>query len=98
MFETTSSVWHFGGCGGISGKKHIVESLCAEKRLNCGASDVNSVGNDFSRDVRLGEDGADYAWIAVRKRAHGVVEVHGMPGSSLNRGASLFVIRIREIG
>ena len=55
---------------------------------------MNAVGDDFSGDIGLGKDSANHAWIAVRERAHGVVEMHGMARSGLDSGASLFVIRV----
>ena len=75
-------------------EQHRVESLAAEQDLNRGAGDVHAVGDDFGGDFGIGEDRADDAGIAVREGTHGVVHMHGVARSGLNRGAGLIVVRV----
>ncbi len=53
--------------------------------------DVNTVGNKLGGDFGRSEHGADDAAIAVRERAHGIVDVDGMACAVRDSRAGLLV-------
>jgi len=72
----------------------VSKPFVPQQNLDSQGQRRDAVSDDFSGDIGLGEDSANHAWIAVGERAHGVVEMHGVAGSGLDSGASLFVIRV----
>ena len=66
-----------------------------QQQAHGGFLDVNAVGDEFSSDLGSRKNSTYDATVAVRKRPHGVVHVHGVMHSSCDGRTRLFVGRIR---
>ena len=66
-----------------------------EQHFHCGFFHVDAISDQFRSHLGGSKHGANHAAIAVGKRPHGVIDMHGMMCAVGDAGARLLVGRVR---
>src|SRR6202022_2634152 len=75
----------------VTDENHAARSLGLQKQPHCCFFNMNAIRDKFTGHFGRGKNRADHTAIAMRKRAHSVVNVHSMMHSACNPCASLLV-------